>query len=277
LVPDEDVLRRHVAVDDLQRAPLRVALAVRVIEPLAHLGRDVARERDGHRLLELAETIRDLEQILAPDPLHRDEVGVADLSQLEDLADVGVRQLPGDLGLIDEHLDEVAVLRHRGQDSLDRDDLLEPLDPEALRLEHLGHPAHAQALEQQIFPEGLGRPHGAEIVSYRGSGCERGSDVGRGPAAWRPQSGQGATDPGPPPPKWMDVRSRRGATPRRWTRRGAGRRAWRAQGAWPRPRWFARPRPPRSPSRSTAPCACPSVRHRSRPRTSAGRGYRTRR
>ena len=102
---------------------------------------------------QLAEAILDLEHVLAPDVLHGDEVRVVDAAELEDLADVGVVQLAADLGLIDEHLDEVGVLRHRRQDALDGEDLLEALDAEGLGLEDLGHAANADALEQDVLAE----------------------------------------------------------------------------------------------------------------------------
>ena len=82
-----------------------------------------------------------------------------DAAELEDLADVRVRELARDLRLVDEHLDEVAVLSHRREDPLDRDDLLEALDAVALGLEDLGHAADADPVEQQVFPEGDGLPH----------------------------------------------------------------------------------------------------------------------
>ena len=90
-----------------------------------------------------AQAILDLEQVLAPDVLHRDEVRAVDATELEDLADVRVRELTRDLRFIDEHLDEIAILAHRGQDSLDRDDLLEALDAVRLGLEDLRHAAGA--------------------------------------------------------------------------------------------------------------------------------------
>ena len=86
-------------------------------------------------------------------------------AELEDLADVRVRELPGDLRLVDEHLDEVAVLAHRREDSLDRDDLLEALDAVALGLEYLRHAADADSVQQQVFPEWNGLPHLIERVT----------------------------------------------------------------------------------------------------------------
>src|SRR6185312_5637221 len=137
----------------------RIALAMRVVETLEHLGDAEARHRHRDLLLELADAVLDLEQVLAPDVFHRDEVRSVDAAELEDLADVRVRELPGDLRLVDEHLDEVAVLAHRREDPLDGDDLLEPFDAVALRFEDLGHPADADAIEQEVFPEGNGLPH----------------------------------------------------------------------------------------------------------------------
>src|SRR5678815_3571766 len=91
-------------MDDLERAAQRIALAVRVVESFEDLRDGEARHRDRHRLLDLAEPVLDLEQILAPDVLHRDEVRAVDPAELEDLADVRVRELTGDLRLVDEHL-----------------------------------------------------------------------------------------------------------------------------------------------------------------------------
>jgi hypothetical protein len=134
-------------VDDLEWTPQWIPLAMRVVEPLEHLGDRETRHRDRHRLLDLAETVLELEQVLPPDELHRDEVRAIDPTELEDLADVRVRELAGDLRLVDEHLDEVAVLTHRRENAFDRDDLLEALDAIGLRLEHLGHATDADAIE----------------------------------------------------------------------------------------------------------------------------------
>jgi hypothetical protein len=151
-------------VNDLERTAERIALAVRVVESLEHLCDDEGRHLDRHRLLGLAQAVLDLEQVLAPDVFHRDEVRAVDATELEDLADVRVRELTRDLRLIDEHLDEVAVLAHRGQDSFDRDDLFESLDAVGLGLEDLRHASDADAIEKQVFPEGDRLPHSTEIV-----------------------------------------------------------------------------------------------------------------
>src|SRR5688572_17435036 len=103
-------------MDDAHRLALRILLAWRVIEAFAELAADEGGQLWRQHLLEASAPVLYLEEILAPDELHRDEVALADAAELEDLADVRVRQLARDLRLVDEHRDEVAVLRHRGQD-----------------------------------------------------------------------------------------------------------------------------------------------------------------
>ena len=55
----------------------------------------------------------DRAQVLAVDVLHRDEVLAVDLTDVEDLDDVRVRERRRDARLVQEHLDERAVLVHR--------------------------------------------------------------------------------------------------------------------------------------------------------------------
>jgi hypothetical protein len=64
-----------------------------------------------------------------------------------------VGQLPRDLRLVDEHLDEVFILGHRGQDPLDREDLLEALHAERLGRVDLGHAADRDAVDEQVLAE----------------------------------------------------------------------------------------------------------------------------
>ena len=59
-----------------------------------------------------------------------------------------MRELHGDLGFIDEHRDELLVLRDAGQDAFDGDESLKTFDTICLGLEDLGHTADVDALEQ---------------------------------------------------------------------------------------------------------------------------------
>jgi len=82
------------------------------------------------------------------------------MADVEHLDDVRVLEEQRQPRLVQEHRDELLVFGERRQDPLDGDDLLEPLDTEGLRLEDLGHPAHADALEQEILAERNGLTHG---------------------------------------------------------------------------------------------------------------------
>src|SRR5262249_27755654 len=98
-------------------------------------------------------SLEDDAQVAPPDVLEGDVVERVDHAEVEDLRDVGVVQLDGDLGLVDEHGDEVLVLRDAGEDALHRHHALEPLHPESLRPEDLGHAADVDALEERVFAE----------------------------------------------------------------------------------------------------------------------------
>ena len=65
-----------------------------------------------------------------------------------------------ELRLVDEHADELFVLRDVRQDALDRDEPLEALDAERLRAKHLGHAADVDSLEQEVLAEGSRLLHG---------------------------------------------------------------------------------------------------------------------
>ena len=143
---DDDVLRGDVAVDDVERRAVEIVLLVRVREARAHAEHDregvLERELEDALLLHLAD---DGAQVLAVDVLHRDEVLAVVLTDVEDLDDVRVRERRRDARLVEEHLDERAVLVHRRQDPLDDEELLEAGDALLDREEELGHAARARA------------------------------------------------------------------------------------------------------------------------------------
>ena len=86
----------------------------------------------------------------AVDVLHHDEVGVLADADVEDLGDVGVREVRREARLVEEHGDEALLLAERGEHALDGDLLLEALDARALGEEHLGHAARREALEDAV-------------------------------------------------------------------------------------------------------------------------------
>ena len=92
------------------------------------------------------------------------------LPELVDVHDVGVVQLNADPRLVDEHRDELFVLRHRGEDLLDGEDALEPFDAEGLGDEDLGHAADVDPLEQQVLAEEGGLLHRADDAGSAAAG-----------------------------------------------------------------------------------------------------------
>ena len=153
----EHVLRADVAVHDAEGAQLLVATPVRVVEALGDLRRDVDAELLGDGIAGGTTPSQERREIDAGHVLHRHEVArgparsaLFDLAQIEDLHHVRMAQPHGELGLVDEHVDEAEVLRKLGKDPLDDERLLEPLDAEALRLEDLRHAATPQPLEQLV-------------------------------------------------------------------------------------------------------------------------------
>ena len=104
----------------------------------------------------------------AIDVLHRDEVVVLDFAELVDVHDVRVRELRGELGLAEEHLDEVGRVREVRQDPLDRDPPVEALEAALLREEHLGHAAARDPPQQHVMTE-VDASFGGHVDIMRGS------------------------------------------------------------------------------------------------------------
>ncbi len=154
LVPDEHVLRGHIPVHEVEVAALGVALVVRVIQALAKLHDEVADLLHGHGLPALAKVIEDAAQVAPVDVFERDEKAVVDFAEVENLGDVRVLQLHGDLRLVDEHRDELFVLRDARQNALERNNPLEPLNADGLGLEDLGHAPDIDAFEEVVLAEG---------------------------------------------------------------------------------------------------------------------------
>ena len=158
---EQNILRRDVAVDDAERPPVLVAATVRVIERLGDLGREEHRHAERHGHLQATAAREHRGEVEPRHVLHRDEVAgglarrIVDAAEIEHLDDVGVREPHRELRLVDEHVDELRVRGQLRQNALDDEDFFEALDAEALRLEDLGHPALAEALQEPITAERL--------------------------------------------------------------------------------------------------------------------------
>ena len=109
--------------------------------------------------------------------------------------DVVVGQLRGELGLVDEHRDELFVVGQVRQDPLDRDDLLEALLAAHAGLVDLGHAAGGDLLEELVLAEAARARAAPAAALGAGAGASAlggGAGAGRGPSepARAPASGR---------------------------------------------------------------------------------------
>jgi hypothetical protein len=109
------------------------------------------RQRDA--LVATGRGLQDAAHVLAVDVLHREEVAAVPLPDVVDLGDVRVLQRRRQPRLVEEHADEVAVLRELRQDALEDHDLLEALDAARTRQVQLGHPATRESAQELVAPQ----------------------------------------------------------------------------------------------------------------------------
>ena len=105
-------------------------------------------------------------------------------------------ELGRQLGLIDEHADELFVARQVGQDSLDGDGLLEPLETEHAGLVDLGHPPGRDVLFEDVLAEGRSRgnrrrPLGRRLL-FSAAASATGSAFGASASRAGPGDGSGS-------------------------------------------------------------------------------------
>ncbi len=143
---------------------------MREVQPLRELGGDVQRQRLGDDLALGGELLGDDPQVVALDVLEHDEVlAVLRDPEIVNLDDVAVRERRVDARLGQQHLDEALVLREVGEDALDRDELLESLRGDDAALEHLGHAADGDRLEELVLAK-LHEAQDAQVNRKRAAG-----------------------------------------------------------------------------------------------------------
>ena len=137
-------------MDDAEDVAVVALELVREAEAVERLHRDIERFLHAESPSGLTVDLDDRLQVTAVDELHHDEERVVGGTDVEDGDDVRVRQTSAEARLVEEHRDEVLVLREVRQNALDRDDLLEALDGRGLALEHFGHTARFEALDDSV-------------------------------------------------------------------------------------------------------------------------------
>ena len=153
VVGDEHVLRGGVAVDHAELGAVEVAELVGVVQPGQGVGEDahlhVGDEgRPGPR--------PDAVEGLPVEVLHGDEVALAVLPDLRGLHHVGVVEARRQAGLVEEHGEELRILRQLGPGLLDHHQLVEPGRALDDREVHVRHAAVANLRDQPVLAQCLG-------------------------------------------------------------------------------------------------------------------------
>ena len=116
---DEHVRGRDVPVDQAHGPALGVAGVVGVVQGVQHLHGDEHGDGQGQPHLLAGGRAQQRQGVEAVDELEGDEVLALHLAEVDDLDDLRVDELRGQLRLVDEHRDEVLVRRQVRQDPLD--------------------------------------------------------------------------------------------------------------------------------------------------------------
>ena len=147
---DHHVLRRDIAMHDVQRGAALVRGLVRGVEPGERLTRD--RDRDVERHASAARP-RGVEQHVERHPVH-ELLHEHDLAARGDDVEhgdhVAVLEPRGDARLVEEHRDEVRILRELGVQSLGGDDPREALVAHESREVNGRHAAARDRLVQRV-------------------------------------------------------------------------------------------------------------------------------
>jgi hypothetical protein len=137
-------------VHDPERAAVLVVQLVGVRQTATCLGTHVDRLGQWKPQAAPVQAVLNFLEVRPFDELHDEEVGVLTRADVEDRDDVRVVEAGGQPRLIEEHVDEVLVLREVREHALDRDALLEALDASRFAQVDLGHAAGFEALDDAI-------------------------------------------------------------------------------------------------------------------------------
>ncbi len=159
----DDVLRRHVAVNDGDRRAARVLAGMGVGEPLGDAGKHVEEEAERRGFAGLLGGVEQRPEVFAVDELECDVPLVVDVAEVEATSDVGVLEVRGDARLVFEHPEKLLVFRGVRQDSLERD---AGARREVGGQEYLGHSPHADAPIELVWAESFRAIHLGEGTRF---------------------------------------------------------------------------------------------------------------
>ena len=108
-ISDHHIVRRHVAVNDIERFTMLVVRDVCVVKRPRHVDADADCDGQSHTS-GLTRLTNQSPQWHSIDPFHHDEVRSFVRTELMELADVRMLELHPDSRLVEEHLNEVVIL-----------------------------------------------------------------------------------------------------------------------------------------------------------------------
>ena len=151
---DEDVVRRDVAVHELERLTACIHEPMRRREAGERVGDDS--QHHGHRqtIAGVARGGEELREIRAVDVLHHEKVAVRGPAHVERGDYVRVADARGEARLVEEHPHELGVVGEMLVQHLDRDEPLELADAAGASYIHRPHPTHGQEVEHLVARDG---------------------------------------------------------------------------------------------------------------------------
>ena len=153
VVSDQDVARRHIAMDEVEWLAIGAVMLVRVVQARG------CRCTDRHDLLDRDQRIDRVDlrehaaEVLAVDVLHREEVAALRFVDVEDLDDVVMVKRGADARFFQKRGNEPRIDRVLGSDLLDHDVALKPLEPTRAGEEHIRDIPTREALQDLVAAE----------------------------------------------------------------------------------------------------------------------------
>ena len=151
-VEDEDVVRRHVAMNEPERLVAELQL-VRRVKSSARLRQNVQHHAGSDALLRLCEPLRQCRKAFAFEVLHDEKELTAIVPQLVDLHHVGMPDVDHETRLIQKHVPKVLLTCEVREDALDDDGPTEPAWARLSRQEELGHATSGQEASDLVLPD----------------------------------------------------------------------------------------------------------------------------
>ena len=153
VVGDEDVLRADIAMHEAERGPVGALEGVSVTEPLGHPRPQPGDDTGLELLAATRQCAHQLRERLSVQVFHRQEQGVALAAELVNMNDVRVGEPHQQVGLVEELIDELALLGEVLVHHLDGDDSLETHRAREPSQVDSGASTHSQARPDHVAAE----------------------------------------------------------------------------------------------------------------------------